>query len=128
MFNLKNVFTTMKKIMTLAVIALTAVAMVACSGQPKKKLGACGEPCCQPKVECAECPNKVECPKKAKCSETACPEAKCAECPKKAECTKKAECPEAKCAECPKKAECTKKAECPTKSECPKKAACQHAK
>lgn len=85
----------MKKIMTLAIIALTAVAMVACSGQPKKKLGACGNPCCQPKVECTECPNKVECPKKAECAETKCPEAKCAECPKKAECTKKAECPEA---------------------------------
>ena len=115
---LKKTFTTMKKIMTLAIIALASVAMVACGGQPKKKVGACGEPCCQPKVECAECPNKAECPKKAECSEAKCPEAKCAECPKKAECAKKAECPEAKCAECPKKAECIKKAECPKKAEC----------
>lgn len=119
----------MKKIMTLAIIALASVAMVACSGQPKQKTGACGEPCCQPKVECSECPSKVDCPKKAECAEVKCPEAKCAECPKKAECTKKAECPEAKCAECPKKAECTTKSECPKKTECcPKKTECQQAK
>ncbi len=80
----------MKKIMSLAIIALAAVAMVACCGQPKKKTGACGEPCCQPKVECAECPNKTECPKKVECSENKCPEAKCAECPKKAECSQPA--------------------------------------
>lgn len=55
----------MKKIMTLAVIALASVAMVSCSGQPKQKAGACGEPCCQPQVECAECPAKAECPKAA---------------------------------------------------------------
>ena len=65
----------MKKIMTLAIIALASVAMVACGGQPKKKVGACGEPCCQPKVECSECPAKAECPKE-----------KCNECPKAAEC------------------------------------------
>ena len=94
--------------MTLAIIALASVAMVACSGQPKQKTGACGEPCCQPKVECSECPSKVDCPKKA-------------------ECTKKAECPEAKCAECPKKAECTTKSECPKKAEC-SEAKCQQAK
>ena len=73
----------MKKIMTLAIIALASVAMVACCGQPKKK-GACGEPCCQPKTECTQCPAKAECA----------PE-KCAECPKAAECTKKADCPKA---------------------------------
>lgn len=65
-FNLK-IFTTMKKIMTLAIIALASVAMVSCCGQPKKK-GACGEPCCQPKTECVECEKKAECPK-------ACPQA-----------------------------------------------------
>lgn len=68
-FNLKN-FTTMKKIMTLAIIALASVAMVSCCGQPKKK-GACGEPCCQPKTECVECEKKAECPK-------ACPQAEVA--------------------------------------------------
>ena len=65
-FNLK-IFTTMKKIMTLAIIALASVAMVSCCGQPKKQ-GACGEPCCQPKTECVECEKKAECPK-------ACPQA-----------------------------------------------------
>ena len=65
-FNLK-IFTTMKKIMTLAIIALASVAMVSCCGQPKKQ-GACGEACCQPKTECVECEKKAECPK-------ACPQA-----------------------------------------------------
>ncbi len=60
----------MKKIMTLAIIALASVAMVSCCGQPKKK-GACGEPCCQPKTECVECEKKAECPK-------ACPQAEVA--------------------------------------------------
>ena len=96
MFNQK--VTTMKKIMTLAIIAIAAVAMVACSGQPKKT-GACGEPCCQPKTECVDCTAKPECPK--------------------------AECTPEKCAECPKAADCPKKAECPTKSECPKAKAAQ---
>ena len=93
----------MKKIMTLAIIALAAVAMVSCCGQPKQKTGACGEPCCQKgKVECVECPTKPECPNAAA--------AKCSECPsKKAEChAQKAECPAEKCAECPKKSECQK--------------------
>ena len=81
----------MKKIMTLAIVALAAVAMVSCCGQPKQKTGACGEPCCQPKVECAVCPAKAECPKA---------QAECKECPAKVEC------PKAKCAECPAKAEC----------------------
>ncbi len=70
----------MKKIMTLAIIALASVAMVSCCGQPKKK-GACGEPCCQPQVECTQCPAKAECPVKAEC-----PAEKCAECPQKAQC------------------------------------------
>ena len=95
MLNLKNI-TTMKKIMSLAIIALAAVAMISCCGQPKQKTGACGEPCCQPKVECSECPNKVECPKKAECQK-ACPAAECQK-----------DCPEAKCNECPAKAECKK--------------------
>ena len=74
MLNLKKIGI-MKKIMSLAIIALAAVAMVSCCGQPKQKVGACGEPCCQPKVECSECPAKAECPKE-----------KCNECPKAAEC------------------------------------------
>ena len=115
MFNQK--VTTMKKIMTLAIIAIAAVAMVACSGQPKKT-GACGEPCCQPKTECVDCTAKPECPK-AECT----PE-KCAECPKKADCPK-TQCAPEKCAECPKAADCPNKAECATKSECPKAKAAQ---
>ena len=75
----------MKKIMTLAIIALASVAMISCSGQPKQKQGACGEPCCQPKSECVECEKKAECPK-----------ATCAECEKKAECPKA--CPQAEAA------------------------------
>lgn len=113
----------MRKIMSLAIIALTAVAMVACCGQPKKKTGACGEPCCQPQIEeCQQCPNKAECPKKAEEVKPACTAEKCAECPKKTECTKaevkpacpkaevKAECPPAKkcCSECPQKLETNK--------------------
>ncbi len=61
----------MKKIMTLAVIALASVVMVSCCGQPKQKQGACGEACCQPKTECVECEKKAECPK-------ACPQAEAA--------------------------------------------------
>jgi hypothetical protein len=99
----------MKKIMTLAIIALASVAMVACCGQPKKQ-GACGEPCCQPKVECQQFPAKAECPKVEEVK-PACPAEKCAECPKKAECTKATEC--TKAAECPQKTECAKKAACP---------------
>lgn len=85
----------MKKIMTLAIIALASVAMISCSGQPKQKQGACGEPCCQPKSECVECEKKAECPKAA-----------CAEC------EKKAECPKAAAVECPKRIEGKKKAVC----------------
>ena len=101
----------MRKIMSLAIIALTAVAMVACCGQPKKKTGACGEPCCQPHVEeCQQCPNKTECPKKAEEVKPACTAEKCAECPKKAECTKaevKPACPKAEVkAECPPAKKC----------------------
>lgn len=48
----------MKKIMTLAVIALASVAMVSCCGQPKK-----ADQCCdKPKTECATCPQAAECP------------------------------------------------------------------
>ena len=72
-FNLK-IFTTMKKIMTLAIIALASVAMVSCCGQPKKQ-GACGEPCCQPKTECVECEKKAEC---QKACPQACPQAEVA--------------------------------------------------
>ena len=81
MLNLKNI-AIMKKIMTLAVIALASVVMVSCCGQPKQKQGACGEACCQPKTECVECEKKAECPKAA-----------CAECEKKAECQQA--CPQA---------------------------------
>ena len=55
-FNLKT-FTTMKKIMTLAIIALASVAMVSCCGQPKKA----AEAAC-PATECATCPQAAECP------------------------------------------------------------------
>ena len=55
-FNLKNI-TIMKKIMTLAVIALASVAMVSCCGQPKKA----AEAAC-PATECATCPQAAECP------------------------------------------------------------------
>ena len=72
-FNLK-IFTNMKKIMTLAIIALASVAMVSCCGQPKKQ-GACGEPCCQPKTECVECEKKAEC---QKVGPQACPQAEVA--------------------------------------------------
>ena len=58
-FNLK-IFTTMKKIMTLAIIALASVAMVSCCGQPKK--AAC---CDKPATECATCPQAAECPQAA---------------------------------------------------------------
>lgn len=54
-FNLKNI-TIMKKIMTLAVIALASVAMVSCCGQPKKAA------CDKPATECATCPQAAECP------------------------------------------------------------------
>ncbi len=46
----------MKKIMTLAVIALASVAMVSCCGQPKKAA------CDKPATECATCPQAAECP------------------------------------------------------------------
>lgn len=49
----------MKKIMTLAVIALASVTMVACSGQKPK--AAEEAPVC-PATECTECPKKAECP------------------------------------------------------------------
>lgn len=99
----------MKKIMSLAIIALAAVAMVSCCGQPKKKTGACGEPCCQPQVECQQCPAKAECPKKAEEAKPACTAEKCAECPKKAECPTKAECPaKVECQKADAKVECQK--------------------
>lgn len=59
----------MKKIMTLAVIALASVAMVSCCGQPKKKADCCKE-CCT-KTEC--CEKKAECPQAP--AETPAPEA-----------------------------------------------------
>jgi hypothetical protein len=62
----------MKKIMTLAVIALASVAMVSCCGQPKKAADAC---CCdKPATECATCPQAAECPQAAAQAEVA-PEA-----------------------------------------------------
>ena len=67
-FNLKNI-TIMKKIMTLAIIALASVAMVSCCGQPKK--AAC---CDKPATECATCPQAAECPQAAP-AETPAPEA-----------------------------------------------------
>ncbi len=65
----------MKKIMTLAVIALASVAMVSCCGQPKK--AAC---CDKPATECATCPQAAECPQApaaevAPAAETPAPEA-----------------------------------------------------
>ena len=66
-FNLKNI-TIMKKIMTLAIIALASVAMVSCCGQPKK--AAC---CDKPATECATCPLATECPQAAP-AETPAPE------------------------------------------------------
>ena len=51
----------MKKIMTLAIIALASVAMVSCCGQPKKA-AECQDACCKPKTECATCPKAAECP------------------------------------------------------------------
>ena len=62
MLNLKN-FTVMKKIFTLAIIALASISMVACCGQADKK--ACDKE--QPAVvecdkNCAECDKKDECP------------------------------------------------------------------
>ena len=73
-FNLK-IYTIMKKIMTLAVIALASVAMVSCCGQPKK--AAC---CDKPATECATCPQAAECPQApaaevAPAAETPAPEA-----------------------------------------------------
>lgn len=47
----------MKKIMTLAIIALASVAMVSCCGQPKKA----AETAC-PATECSVCPKAAECP------------------------------------------------------------------
>lgn len=67
----------MKKIMTLAIIALASVAMVSCCGQPKKQ-GACGEACCQPQTECVECEKKAECPKACPQAEVAAPAAEVA--------------------------------------------------
>ena len=53
----------MKKIMTLAVIALASVAMVACCGQQKPaEAPAQPETTCT-STECSECPKKAECPK-----------------------------------------------------------------
>lgn len=72
LLNLKNI-TIMKKIMTLAIIALASVAMISCCGQPKQKTDACCGDCSKPKTEC--CEKKAECPKAA-----------CTECEKKAEC------------------------------------------
>ncbi len=44
----------MKKIMTLAVIALASVAMVSCCGQNQKKADACCGECCKDKAK-TEC-------------------------------------------------------------------------
>ena len=75
----------MKKIMTLAIIALASVAMVACCGQQKPKTEEA--PACTA-TECTECPKKAECPKAVVEEAQACPATDCAECPKKAECPK----------------------------------------
>ena len=96
MLNLKN-FTVMKKIFTLAIIALASISMVACCGQADKK--ACDK----------EQPAVVECDKN------------CAECDKKAECEKKAECPQA-AATCEQKSECPKAT---VKAECAKEIGCK---
>ena len=62
MLNLKN-FTIMKKIFTLAIIALASVAMVACCGQAEKKCDK-AEPATEVVCDknCAECDKKNECP------------------------------------------------------------------
>ncbi len=57
----------MKKIMTLAVIALASVAMVACCGQQKPKAEAEAPACTS--TECTTCPKAAECPE-AKTAET----------------------------------------------------------
>ena len=99
----------MKKIMTLAIIALVAVAMVSCCGQCKKK-NVCTEKAC---TECVQ-----------PAAETACPAADCASCPKAAECQKTEKpCP-VECATCPKAADCPKVKECPKAKECKQAAPC----
>jgi hypothetical protein len=55
----------MKKIMTLAIIALASVAMVACGGQQKP---AAAEEC---NKECTECPKAAECPEAQPAAEAA---------------------------------------------------------
>lgn len=52
----------MKKIMTLAIIALASVAMVSCCGQQKKAEEA---PAQCTATECTECPKAAECPQAA---------------------------------------------------------------
>ena len=99
----------MKKIMTLAIIALAAVTMISCCGQYKKK------------ADVQTCP-ATECVQQI---EAACPAADCASCPKAAECQKAEKpCP-TECATCPKAAECPKAQKCD--KECPKAKECKQA-
>ena len=114
MFNLKT-FTIMKKILSLAVIALASVAMIACCNQPKQN----GEEQACPDKACTECVQPTE---------TACPATDCASCPKAAECQKTEKpCP-TECATCPKAADCPKVKECPkAKASCPKAQECKQA-
>jgi hypothetical protein len=67
----------MKKIFTLAIIALASVSMVACCGQAEKK-ECCPNAEAQTEVtcdkNCAECPKAAECPE-AKAAEAAAPAA-----------------------------------------------------
>uniref|UniRef100_UPI004056FD0B hypothetical protein n=1 Tax=Alistipes sp. TaxID=1872444 RepID=UPI004056FD0B len=68
----------MKKIMTLAVIALASVAMVSCCGQNQKKADACCGECCKDKAK-TECCKPAETPapaaEAAPAAETPAPEA-----------------------------------------------------
>lgn len=97
----------MKKIMSLAIIALASVAMIACCNQPKQN----GDQQACPNKACTECVQPE-----------ACPAADCASCPKAAECQKAEKpCP-TECATCPKAAECPK-----AQASCPKAQACKQA-
>jgi hypothetical protein len=114
----------MKKILSLAIIALASVAMIACCNQPKqngdqqvcpnKACTECVQPSVCPAVDCASCPKAAECQK----AERPCP-TECATCPKAAECPKANVCPK----ECPKA-----QVSCPkAQASCPKAQACKQA-
>lgn len=77
MLNLKNI-TIMKKIFTLAIIALASVAMVACCGQAEKKCCPAEQPAAVEATcdkNCAECEKAKDCPNATPAAETPAPEA-----------------------------------------------------